>query len=278
MSRERTKPIFSAHLPDWPLSPEPVTAPPTPRTAWYTIVGSLIVLTLAALVVLAVEQTTGWVSRIANTVGPAFLSAWLFPCISLYVLWMSVESFLNARWLRRRDPDRNRGRIHFWFYFANAYNLLLFASFMGLQSLNRVVDTDSMTRLFPIELVVIIVGTSLSALILVFCFRFAMRRDMKIWVSSDRVLRRSRRANVWPPTAGGENHTIGLLVCATLPSFAAGFYFLWESAISTTLLAFVALLLIGFVVFPILLAIEKRLVAATPAECWGRPALLESHD
>jgi hypothetical protein len=278
MPREQAKPIFTAQIPDWPLSPEPAAAPPTSRTASNTIVGSLIVLTLAAVVVLAVEEATGWVGRIADTDGAAFLSAWLFPCISLFILWISVESFLNARWLRRRDPNRDRGRIHFWLYFANAYNQLLFASFIGWQSLISAADTDAMPRLLSIELVAIIVGTSLSALILVLCFRFAMRRKMRIWVSADRLLRRSRRANVWPPTAGDENHGLGLLVCAVLPSFAAGFYFLWKSGIGTTLLAFGALLLIGLLVFPILLAIEKRLVAATPAECWAGPTLLQCHD
>jgi hypothetical protein len=118
-------------------------------------------------------------------------------------------------------------------------------------------------------LIALIAGTSLSAPILIFCLKTAVRRNMKIWVSTDRVLRRSRRLDVWPPAAKGENQAIGLVICATLPVFLLGFWFVLKSVGSGTLLAFVAFLLIGFVVFPILYAIEKRVVARTPAECWG---------
>src|SRR5262249_56503 len=144
MSHEREPVIFSGHIPDWPIVTEPVrTEPPVPATR-YTVIGSLATLGILMLAIVTFDAITGWLENLAGGEGARVLFTLIFAFGGLVMIWTSVESFLMARWLKRRDPERDRGRMHFWLYVANGYNFMLLASVLGCQSLSHVADPISM--------------------------------------------------------------------------------------------------------------------------------------
>jgi hypothetical protein len=132
------------------------------------------------------------------------------------------DDFLTARWLRRRDPDRNRGRASFWLFVAAG---LWKTAVTGVVVMFAVAFLEATIRRngpapAPIAealfgaFVAALVGFGLSTVATALAFVGALRHRVRLWI--DAAVHRDRRADRWPPvsTAGRRNRAGAVLFTA----------------------------------------------------------------
>jgi hypothetical protein len=128
-----------------------------------------------------------------------------------------------ARWLRKYDPDPDRGQACFWVYVgwalwkvtaaALAVSLLFFfviATWLDL--MGAAGPGNVLKRLLPILIgtfLLVLVGMLASLLATVRAFWLAHRHRLKLWVG--REARLARKERLWPPRGPGSNQ-LGWLV------------------------------------------------------------------
>ncbi len=227
------------------------------------------------------------------------------PAIGVIVLCLKFgwNDFLTAMWLRRRDPDRQRGATCSWFYCASGLWRVCVWSF-GL--LFVILILIVLTELKPgpprqvkevtVEaltcLCVWLVSSASATLLTMLAVFIAWKRGRKVWISGSMTA--SRRRNLWPPQprSTGRNllrwwlvttgvslfltlFTLGLTVLLSFvgnvrpgngpPPQIAEVLGALLGALIPIISAF-AILLIGSHIF-------VRIGAITPADCW--PELAE---
>jgi hypothetical protein len=118
------------------------------------------------------------------------------------------DDFLTARWLRRRDPDRRRGRAAFWLFVAAG---LWKTAVTGVIVMFAAAFLEAAIRQPPPAgqgppppspaivgaLLATIFGFSLSTLATGRAFLIALRHRVRLWI--DRGVHRDRWADHWPP-------------------------------------------------------------------------------
>ena len=135
------------------------------------------------------------------------------------------DDFLTARWLRRRDPNRRRGRASFWLFVAAG---LWKTAVTGVVVMFAVAFLDAAMRARPRAgqlaqppseviggaLVAAFLGFSFSTLATGRAFLTALRSRVRLWI--DGHVHRDRRADRWPPasTAGRKNRAGAVLFTA----------------------------------------------------------------
>ncbi len=147
------------------------------------------------------------------------------PAIGVVVLCLKLgwNDFLIGLWLRRRDPDRVRGAVCSWFYWALGLWRVGFGSFVLLVTLMLIIftliDIGVEVRNDHVELGVctlilycsvgLALGTTLIGLV-----RGRMT-GQRIWLSSS--ILESYRRREWPPVAiEGAPNQFGLVVGVTV--------------------------------------------------------------
>jgi hypothetical protein len=194
------------------------------------------------------------------------------------------SDFQAARWLRRVDPDRGRGRACFWFYLAfGLWKVAILATVMmiSLLFLGSIVNAgrrrfggEVLTPVLSGVLVAAGVGFGLSFLTTYIALWSAMRQRVKVWLGSAPYRARSER--FWPPCHGQTNLAPFVTVTTLILTLWA---FLLTLLVLVTVggrfhLVFLTMLLTGvFLAFPgFLLAfrlLDHSVFARTPEECWN---------
>jgi hypothetical protein len=206
------------------------------------------------------------------------------------------DDFLTARWLRRRDPDRRRGKASFWLFVAAG---LWKTAVTGVVVLFAVAFIDAMIRRRggaagppPAEALAgafatALVGFMLSTLATARAFFTALRHRVRLWI--DARVHQDRRADHWPPasTDGRRNRAgavlftalfLGMLVLlsifhvvvrAALRGWAGGIAQKRELADTLANLFCCGI----FLLVPVLILVFRDILAQlalarTPAECW----------
>lgn len=205
------------------------------------------------------------------------------------------DDFLTARWLRRRDPDRRRGRASFWLFVAAG---LWKTAVTGVVVLFAVAFVDALVRRQagggrpPAEVLAgafaaALIGFFLSTLATARAFLTALRHRVRLWIDSR--VHYDRRADHWPPasTDGRRNRAgavlftalfLGMLVLLTvfhvvvraaLRGWAGGLQPKRDLADHLANLFSCGV----FLLVPVLILVFRDIVAQlafarTPAECW----------
>jgi hypothetical protein len=209
------------------------------------------------------------------------------------------DGLATARWLRRTDPDRRRGRVVARFHTASAFwNVAGIATAMGivaaqvarqLEALRRGPALNGPPRQVLGAFVVALVAFALAGLLSLFAVGSAWWGRVRVWHGPQ--ARRARRLGLWPPSLAGSrpadfNGAI-LIVLVALLAVAIPAWF------ATTIAAIVAVVAcvgpkapllpavsVG-VVLPIVAfflfargvvaaraAVLGRIAASSPLECW----------
>jgi hypothetical protein len=214
--------------------------------------------------------------------------------------WRDVRT---ARWLRRTDPNRGRGRACFWLYVASGLwktavtgvAVFFAVSFLSglwltLQVRNRRGGVNQPAPLLPPEvlvtgLLVALVGFGLSALATFAALAIARRNRVRLWLNG--AVHQARAEKLWPPLLGDGNRIGRLLLTAGLVTYfllgplaiAVGFNALrWAFAFAPgpgfTVLAVVSwYLAVGPGLVLHLHEVKRRVAAARPEQCWGTDPL-----
>ena len=181
------------------------------------------------------------------------------------------NDFLSAHWLLRSDPDVGRGRTCFWFYLASGLWKITVAAFLvtgGLLILMIGLEARPPRGLFDAGITAA-VGIGLLAVIPLVGVMNARLYRVKVWVDSS--IHESRRADLWPPRAGGFNATMGLLFPALLVPIVV-------TALITLQLGLWTMLASVFGEGIFIWSLLRGVCAASPAECWEAASVLTAVD
>ena len=211
---------------------------------------------------------------------------------ALVCLKFGWEDFRTARWLRRTDPDRARGRACFWLYAAwglckttfLAY-ALCFAIPLGIGWTEQLIrhrllaGNGGLTEALIGVAVVTVVGFLVCSLATARALWLARQHGLRLWVNSS--VNSARRRGWWPPTvAAGETNRLSVLLVPLFLSLFMGSVLMvaWtativESAVGRLQGFLAALLPYGTLVVGIAVPLRVHLsaapiTAASPAECW----------
>jgi hypothetical protein len=237
------------------------------------------------------DDASGWKPRLTWTVLLVF--GWLLyeataqPGLAAAITCAKFgwADFQAARWLRRVDPDRGRGRACFWFYLAfGLWKIAVLATVMmiALLFIGSIIHAGKRPFGRGAGLSPVLGGILLSAAI-GFGFSFlatyvalwsAVRHRVKIWLGSAPY--RARTQRFWPPCHGQTNAAPFVTVTTLILT-------LWAFLLSLLLLAaragrgnvaFLILLpgciivaLAGFLL--IFRLLDHRVFAKNPNECWA---------
>jgi hypothetical protein len=239
-----------------------------------------------------IPSSTSWLSILA---WPLLIGlAWLIfeltaqPGLSVPVLCAKFgwEDYRTARWLKRRDPDRRRGRMCYWFYVASSLwrmavtaTLLMFAiaAVMGALERNRPAAPRAPGGHLLATLVVSSMGFGFSIVATYVAMGRALRYDQKIWL--DPAVHQARKQDAWPPPFWSTNRASRLIMTAVIPPVPVFFI----GAILTMAARVNANMPLSFIVAGGVLAmvlgatltlvlrdfLARRIAAAAPWECWG---------
>lgn len=212
-------------------------------------------------------------------------------------LKFGLEDARTALWLRRRDPDRRRGRAAGWMYVAAGLGKVTIAAFAvsiaGVMLAGLVLGRpDAADKHLVGVMFLFLGGVAGLELATLWAVIAALRAPARVWLGRD--IHRARRADAWPPWAafrGGENRLRRLL----LPVICLG-YTIGLIATMIALLSpppapaqagfFVALAIGGQVGGAVLILVAwnrilGRIEARTPREAWPeeepRPMKREPH-
>jgi hypothetical protein len=206
------------------------------------------------------------------------------------------SDFRAARWLRRVDPDEQRGRACFWFYLAFAlWKIALFATLVMVLLLFFAAWLKDGVKLQganggPSEVVVGVLvsaglGFGLSFLATYVALGFTLRDGVKVWLGD--APRRARLERHWPPHHGRVNAAplvaVTTLILTLWGTLLTGFFLLMHHIDLGCMQGLLFFILFGGA-FPVTMVVFKyleRAFARTPEECWasdGEPVVYEDRD
>jgi hypothetical protein len=190
-----------------------------------------------------------------------------------------------ASWLRKRDPDWQRGKTIRWFYVAHGswkITMTAFCTFLillpliGARQPNQNIDDIALSLTASIGLCLLFftvsAGTTALATLL------AWSQGIRVWV--DTTVNDSRRRDVWPPKPYGPNRLSRLLTTAAsffiiLTLFAAlfGMSALLKNMKNVNqgmvgLITSMTIIVSAAVVLGIRERVLKQIGAKHPRQCW----------
>lgn len=196
-----------------------------------------------------------------------------------------VEDFRTAWWLRRRDPDRSRGRTCFWLYAAwglwkvaiTATTLMLVFGIASAFDRAQVAQNQVPDGFIEAGLTAFF-GFTVSGVATSCAFLRASRRKISLWL--DGGVHWSRRHDSWPPSDEPFNRTnkLGPLIFTALtvlgfPCFLTGIIVIASQVAQQERIAMAVFvfLLVGVPVLGLWLAdrLKVRFQARLPSDCWG---------
>jgi hypothetical protein len=215
------------------------------------------------------------------------------------------DDFLTARWLRRRDPDRRRGRAEFWLFLAAGLwktavtGVIVIFAVGFLEAAIRPPPQVGQVRQPPSEAVVgallaAFFGFAFSTLATGRAFITALHNGVRLWI--DGRVHGDRRADRWPPisTAGRKNRAGAVLFTALFLGMLVAlsvFRVLLRAALRgwigggpqgrqlaetmTNVFCFGVFLLVPVLIMVIRDILGQHALARSPAECWGNPVRSE---
>lgn len=194
------------------------------------------------------------------------------------------SDFQVARWLRRVDPDRGRGRACFWFYVAfGLWKIAILATVMMISLLffaslfhpgKRPPGGAVFSPILKGVLIAAGIGFGLSFWATYVALGSALRHRVKVWLGF--APHRAKKERFWPPCHGRTNAAPFVTVTTLILT-------LWALLLMLLLLvtvagrfqvAVLAMLLVGvFLAFPgfvfVFRLLDRRVFAQTPPECWA---------
>jgi hypothetical protein len=205
--------------------------------------------------------------------------AWL--SITLLCTKFGWEHFRTALWLKRRDPDRARGRIGFWIFAAAGLWRAAMTGFV-LMFVYATLTADKNRNQGPppqfIEATIVaIVGFLTSAGATLFALAIARWHRRTIWLDAD--MHRPRALELWPPLTTGPNQA-GTLILTSMIVVAVPISGLWiglivflarEFGLANEAMAIffaVAFLLLPISILLVRDYLQGRVLAANANEYW----------
>lgn len=129
------------------------------------------------------------------------------------------EDFRTAWWLRRRDPNRRRGRACFWLYVANGLWKAALVAFVMGAALGMVADqipgprrARQFSEVIGAIALTTVFGFALSGLAALRAIWLARRWGLRLWLHS--AVHRACWYDAWPPgrVQVGQNNRLGCLL------------------------------------------------------------------
>jgi hypothetical protein len=238
------------------------------------------------------EDRTQW--RAPITWSALLLLGWLvyeltaMPALGAFVACFKFgwNDFLTARWLRRLDPFRPRGRACFWLYVAAGlwkialtgtlvmFGVLVWAIFQNPGPNNGQWIGMAALQVFLGAWVATLLGFALSTLTTCIAVGRAWRHGVPLWLQAS--MHKARKENVWPslyPHLKRDRNKAGRLIKWALMVLVIAASVMIPLTVQGRLrfvsfvLAFLALLPLAVSMFR---AIHRNgLLAPNPAACWG---------
>ncbi|MBI3462560.1 MAG: hypothetical protein HY000_05790 [Planctomycetes bacterium] len=206
------------------------------------------------------------------------------------------DDFVTAVWLRRFDVDRFRGRACSWFYLAaGLWRIALTATAASiviaiLQGVLAIQQNQGVGAVlwdvFGAVGLESLFAFGLAALTTFIAVGSAFRCRVKVWL--DRQVNVARRKRVWPPERWGTNRAKTLLTATLIPvvtllvlGLVVGSIFALEGFrapqrdppawVIVIVVVLQLLLTVSGALFVLVVReiVSRRVVARTPAECWG---------
>ncbi len=220
--------------------------------------------------------------------------------VALGCLKFGWDEFRLARWLKRADPDRRRGRVCAWFYLAwglwrislvaiaTAFILALVMLLLEKQ-LGRVPGAAGPPPGFAGALMLSLCGFFFCSAVSSIAVVLALRNSIKIWVGPE--VRWAKERNCWPPQDAAEgrytsNRTKVILLSGLITIVVVGFFVVFlplsfflfpargaQNKNSDQIILMFTLIFLTGVPMAILMLLEKlgnRMIAASPWDCWVR--------
>jgi hypothetical protein len=217
--------------------------------------------------------------------------------VALACLNYGRERFRVARWLKRHDPDRQRGKVCWWFYFAwGLWKITYVACFLTVvlgivQGATHDSSTSSgknaaVSPAFVVAGMLAMVGFPLTSLVTTFATIMALRRRVRVWLGPEAGW--ARQARRWPPhTVLVREPTTNrvktlLFVClialAALAILMMSLFFIGPSERSPEkkmnfgffLVVFLGSLIgVPFGLLMLWETLQMRIMAPTPEACWS---------
>jgi hypothetical protein len=200
------------------------------------------------------------------------------------------NDFLTARWLWRIDPNRRRARACGLLYLASGFWKIALTGFAVIWIVAMVDHPGRQQKPAaagpPPEFIgagiATLVGFGTSTLLTCAALLSAWRNRIKLWLGLG--VHGARREDVWPslyqPVYTRANHAHGVILTALVLAYVVGSLLLGLAVFAALRpanadgITFMVLGLAFIFVGPVLLlwlndALQRRVIASTPAECWG---------
>jgi hypothetical protein len=215
-------------------------------------------------------------------------------------LKMGWGRFATAVWLRRRDPNRARGRACFWLYLASGFAvaaltgfalLLAFPFFLPKQANGPAAGANPapnpVLSAFTGATIAWLLGMVLASVALLIALVLARRHHIRLWLHGDVGLARER--GEWPPTYGRTNQAAFPILIALLLAWAL-FFGVLATLVSVMAEEFglripkqvgvpsiMVVTLIGLPLSTLVVwdYVKKNLLAGMPGECWNDRAPID---
>jgi hypothetical protein len=227
---------------------------------------------------------------------PSFLLAgWLlfeltsdaFLGVTVFCLKFGWEYFRTAFWLRRRDPDRARGKMCFWAFLgcglyrtACTGTILLFTVpwiVMALQGPGVAVRAEAIEAGL-----VALFGFLACGLVTLRAFGMALWHRKRIFLNWE--INRARANDTWPPTATGPNRAdvlittfmivflLPVLLCAAIALVSVAVLIPQLQAVPQMMLVMmtIAFFLVASAILWARDILQRKVLARLPEECWDR--------
>ncbi len=200
----------------------------------------------------------------------------------------------TAWWLLRTDPDRRRGSVCSWCYFAWAFwrvgvvamvvisLILILGILINELGMGPVAPPAHLAGAFGLLAVSLALASLLSFLVVL----AALVNRTKIWLGPEPGW--AKQQGAWPPSAAhrhrhGTNQAkvIVYLGCifVMLPTFLLGTFVCFKSPLRDVPLAYMTILgLVLVAIVAVISTLGRRVLARSPGECWpvDEPALVSS--
>jgi hypothetical protein len=201
--------------------------------------------------------------------GALFASGWVLfefaaaPGVGVTVasLKFGWNDFLTALWLRRRDPDRDRSAVCFWFFVASGLWKITVVAFLLTILIGTAARQNGRParRFVGSSTLLTVSGLALLTIVPVIGALRARQTGVRVWVNGS--LHAYRRRNQWPVWPAGRNNVRGLLLASLiLPMLVTAILVRFRGpAMLAALLAET-----GF-----LWMLARNVAARKPDEAWG---------
>jgi hypothetical protein len=244
------------------------------------------------------HETPSWRRQHVLTLPAILAVGWLIyevtaqPALAAMAMCLKFgwDDYLTAHWLRRTDPDRNRGRACYWLYASSGLwkvaitGLGMILLILALVTIIKVRGNQA-RQLLPMLAAAgftLTIGFGLSALTSYYSVWLARKHRVRLWLNG--AVARARQHNEWPPLYGWDNRVMVLMVTTMIstclfliPTVLVLFCLAFDQVIpdraKAAVLGVGMLISLMFVLPMFWLKLRemtfRRFFAGHPADCWG---------